>query len=295
VPAPRVALAWDEPASVASAGAWRYLLERKLGYPLAPVRVRDLGSPWLDQFNVLILPHAEDYRQAMGEGATRNLRRWVSRGGTLVGIGGALEYLAAADLLAIRPELRAVREDSEHDVSEREALKGKSGTPDDGGPESEKDDESGPVPGSIISGDEEYRAAIRPEEERPEAIPGVLVKASVDADHWLSAGLPAQLPFMVAGHHMFTPLRLDKGINVLSFLAADELVAGGHLWQEARMQLARKPAVVVQTHERGQVIGFVADPAFRGIMDGLDVLVANALFFGPAMAGPVPAPPVQGR
>jgi len=100
---------------------------------------------------------------------------------------------------------------------------------------------------------------------------------------------------MLTGHRIFTPLRLDKGTNVARFLDAEELVAAGHLWQEARRQLAFKPAVIVQAQDRGQVVGFAADPSFRGMMDALDVLVANAVFFGPAAAGPVPPPPADRR
>ena len=288
VSAPRVALAWDAPTAVSSAGAWRYLLERKLGYPVAPVRVRDLGSPWLDQFDVLVLPEGDGYPRALNEDAGDNLKRWVRRGGTLIAVGAAVEYLAGLELLSIRPELRADAGDEAPGAEAKPAADGKG--------DDEQEAASDPVPGTLISGDDAYRSAVRPEEERPREVPGVLVRAAVDADHWLSAGLPDRLPFMMAGHHIFTPLRLDKGTNVVSFAEAETLVAAGHLWEEARAQLARKPAVVVQAHERGHVIGFAADPAFRGMMDGLDVLVANAVFFGPAVSEPVPpAPPVAAR
>ena len=60
-------------------------------------------------------------------------------------------------------------------------------------------------------------------------------------------------------------------------------------------QLAFKPAVVAQPTGRGLVIGFVVDPAFRGMMDGLDVLVANAVFLATGTAVPVPPPPPLNR
>ena len=76
VRAPHVALAWDEPTVAGSAGAWRYLLERKLGYPVAPVRVRDLGSRWLDQFDVLVLPDGEGYAAAPWLRSVRHSSTW---------------------------------------------------------------------------------------------------------------------------------------------------------------------------------------------------------------------------
>jgi hypothetical protein len=236
-----------------------------------------------------VLPEGEDYADALGEQRGDNLVRWVKAGGTLVTVGAAVEYAAAAELLAVRPEQRAAPE--EPDASESEPADSKPLDKPANGRAAEAEDDALAVPGTILADEAAYRAAIRPEQEPPRFVPGVLVQASLDPDHWLSVGLPERLSFMVTGQHIFTPLKLDQGTNVAVFRSADTLVAGGRLWEETRRQLARKPAVMSQAQRRGQVIGFAADPSFRGMMDGLDVLVANALFFGPAAAEPVPAPP----
>jgi hypothetical protein len=89
---------------------------------------------------------------------------------------------------------------------------------------------------------------------------------------------------LLTGSAIFTPIKRDKGANVLRFAAADELIASGHLWEENRRQLAYKPFVVVQRHGRGLVIAFTADPSFRAYIRGLDVLLLNALFRAPAHA-----------
>ena len=52
------------------------------------------------------------------------------------------------------------------------------------------------------------------------------------------------------------------------------------------MFLAYKPLLMEQRHGRGRVIGFTVGPNFRAYMDGLNVLFLNALFRGPAHAGP---------
>jgi hypothetical protein len=54
---------------------------------------------------------------------------------------------------------------------------------------------------------------------------------------------------------------------------------------ESRLR-AYKPAVIVQNHGRGLVVGFAADPNFRAYLDGLNVLFLNAVFRGPARARP---------
>ncbi|MEQ9004271.1 MAG: M14 family metallopeptidase [Pseudomonadales bacterium] len=286
--APRIALAWGEPATVTDTGALRYAVERKLGYPLTPVRTADLASPWLDQFDVLVLPDGDDYAKALPAEAADNLGRWVRRGGTLVGIGGALAYLGseAVGLLASRPELRAAPDsgDSEPPVAGPGVAAGS-------GSAAAAPEEDGPVPGTILATEADLDRAVAAKEAAPPEISGVLLQAVTDDDHWLAMGLPARLPIMFSGARVFTPLPLDKGTNALRFAAAERLVLAGYLWTSVRPQLAFKPAAMVQPEGRGQVIAFVADPAFRGVMDGLDVLLANALLLGPAMASPVPPAP----
>jgi hypothetical protein len=56
------------------------------------------------------------------------------------------------------------------------------------------------------------------------------------------------------------------------------------MWEQNRKQLAYKPFIVVERAGRGSVVGFTADPNFRGYMDGLNMLFLNAVFRGPAHA-----------
>lgn len=56
------------------------------------------------------------------------------------------------------------------------------------------------------------------------------------------------------------------------------------MWDEYRKQLAYKPFEVVEREGRGFVVGFTANPAFRAYMDGLDLLLVNAVFRGLAHA-----------
>ncbi len=291
---PHVALAWDTPTEPTSAGAWRYVLERKLDYPVAPVRIRDLDSAWLDQFDVLVLPASSGYAGVLSEEAVANLQRWVRRGGTLIAVADAVEFLATLEtpLLDTAPEWRVA--DGAAEPAAAVDGTGDAGAPAEPAATTGEDDGRGPVPGVVLDAGT-VAEAVRPEEERPPAVPGVLVHAEVDPDHWLGAGLPARLPLMLTGDRIFTPLALDKGTNVLRFAAADQLTAGGRLWDGAAAQLAFKPAVVAQPTGRGLVIGFVVDPAFRGVMDGLDILVANAVFLATGSAGPVPVPPPLDR
>ena len=121
----------------------------------------------------------------------------------------------------------------------------------------------------------------------PDSVAGVLVNADVDPDHWLGAGVAPTLKVLIRGSDIYTPMRIDKGVNVARFRGADELLASGYIWEQNRKQLAYKPFVVAQKNGKGYVIGFTQDPNVRAYLDGLNVIFMNAIFRGAAHARPV--------
>ena len=69
---------------------------------------------------------------------------------------------------------------------------------------------------------------------------------------------------------------------MLRFAAADDLIASGYVWDENRRQLAFKPYLMAQPTGRGVTIAFAHDPATRAYLDGLDLLIANAVLIAPS-------------
>jgi len=263
---PNVALAWDRPVSSSSAGWARFVLEREFSYPVTALRAQSLASADLSRFQTLILPEGlgEGYSQTFGARGTQRLKDWVGAGGTLVGIGSAVSYLAdpKVKLLAMTQE-----------EAPREAKPAKK-------PEAEE----ARTPGKLLATEEDYKKAIQAESELPDRTLGVMARARLDPDHWLTAGLGETVNALVSGRLIFTPIKLDKGVNAAVFLGPDRLLASGYLWEENRKQLAYKPLLVVQREGRGLVIGFTADPNFRAYMDGMNMLFVNAVLRGPAHA-----------
>ncbi len=263
---PRVALAWDRPTRSTSAGSTRFVLERQFGYPVTPIRTSRLAGADIGSFDVLILPEGS-YASFFGENAVEKLKNWVRAGGTLIGLGGALEFLTdeKVGLLAVSREDKAPAKDTEKGSTKADAEKAKS---------------------TILATEADYLEAIKPSSEPPDRVPGVVAKASLDQDHWMAAGMEGTVNAMVRGRNIYSPITMDKGVNAAVFLGPDELLASGYLWEENRKQLAYKPLVIVQEHGRGLVVGFTADPNYRAFMDGTNVLFLNAVFRGPARARP---------
>jgi hypothetical protein len=259
---PRVAMAWDEGVSQLSAGALRFVLERRLGLPVTPIRTRRLARAELDDYDVLLVPEG-DPAAVLGEAGGGTIRDFVRRGGVLVAVGESLDAFSRGDapLIAVR----------------REAALGRNP-----GAAGEKREEPSLAAAVEIASEAQYREVIKDQRALPDPLPGALLNVVAERDHFLSAGYDDGGVVLASGRQIFAPLDRAVGVNVLRFAAAGSLVASGHVWDENRRQLAYKPYLMAQPQGRGLVIGFAHDPATRAYLDGLDLLIANAVLVAPA-------------
>jgi hypothetical protein len=276
---PKVAIAWDDPTAPSSAGQARFVIERQFDFPVTAIRTSRIAKANLSNYDVLVLPEAygDGYADVLGESGTENLRDWVKKGGVLIALGSANRYLADAniDLLSIRRE-NAVADDDDDD--------------EEGSSEASGDDDEQPeatVAGRNLSSLSDYDKSIVPESALPDSLAGALIRADVVPEHWLAAGVASSLNVLARNTGIYTPIRLDSGVNVARFSAPDNVLASGYIWEENRQQLAFKPFAVVQPSGRGFVIAFTQDPTYRAYMDGLNVIFMNAIFRGAAHARPL--------
>ncbi|MEO0437804.1 MAG: M14 family metallopeptidase [Pseudomonadota bacterium] len=266
---PRIAMAWDEPTSSYSAGNFRYVVERKFAYPVTAIRTSQLAGADLSRFQVVVLPDSyQGYADTMSDGAITELREWVERGGVLITLARATRLLADPDneFLASRREYRIAALDGDEDS------------------ESDKHDEAR-VQGTELD-KESLSKALAPIDSDPASLGGAQLRVSVDPDHWLTAGVASQLTVLARTADVYTPLRLNDGVNAALFAGADDIVASGHIWDSNRRQMAYKPFVMTSSLGRGQLVAFTQDPTVRAYQDGLNVIVANAIFRASAHARP---------
>lgn len=281
---PAIAMLWDAPTSSASAGQTRFVLERQYGYPVTVVRTSSMGVLDLDRFQVLILPSG-GYIGALSPIVTERIKNWVREGGVLVGIGAAVSYLSSPQVGLLGVAQEGLAQDSGRPADAAKPAAGGAVTtptappatgPAPSGPAASA--AAGPAPGKIFTSMQDYEKAIRAERELPDSVAGVLVRAKVDPENWITAGLPETLYVLVDGRAIYSPARIDRGANPILYAGPSELVASGYLWEENRKQLAYKPFLTTQSEGRGIVVGFTSDPNFRAYMDGLNVAFLNAVF-----------------
>jgi len=287
---PAILLAWDRPTSATSAGTVRFVLERQFGYPVTVIRTQQLGGADLSKFQVVILPEGgggEGYAGVLGANGIRRLREWVQSGGTLIGIGSALTFMAANGMMAVSQEnLPAPAAGS----GGRGGAGATGGTTGGGGGRGAGGGSGGGepparVPGKLYATGEDLEKDTQPESQAPWPAHGFLAQAKVDQEHWITVGVPESVHAMVSGSSIFTPIKQDRGVNAVVYSGADQVMASGYSWEEFRKQLAYKPLLIVQRDGRGNEIGFTADPNYRAYMDGLNLLFINAVFRGPAHSG----------
>jgi hypothetical protein len=257
---PRVAVAWDDGISQLSAGALRYVLEQRIGLPVTPIRTARLARADLSQYDVVLVPEG-DPSGVLGEGGQRALRSFVQRGGVLVAIGDSLETFSsgANPLLAVKREAALGRDPGDADEDKGELAEA-----------------------VAITNDAEYREAIKDKAALPDTLPGALLNVVGEPDHFLSAGYDDGAVVLATGTQIFTPVGRDKGVNVMRFAAPSNLIASGYVWDENRRQMAYKPYLMAQPQGRGLVIGFAHDPSTRAFLEGLDLLIANAVLVAPS-------------
>jgi Zinc carboxypeptidase len=282
---PSILLAWDRPTNGTSAGQARWVLEREFGYPVTVIRTQQMGGIDLGKFQVVILPEGAAYADTLGANGVRRLHEWVQSGGTLIGLGSALNFMAANQMMAIQQE-NAPGSQAGGTGGGRGGRGAAAAAPTAAAtPAAEGRGGSARVPGHLIASEEDFEKTVQPDTQGPSSAHGFLARARVDQEHWITSGVPETVYAMVSGSTIFTPIKEDRGVNAAVYAPADQVMASGYSWDEYRRQLAFKPLVVVQRDGRGNEIGFTTDPNYRGCLDGMNLLFINAVFRGPAHSG----------
>lgn len=265
---PKIVMAYNAPTSSLSAGATRFILERKYGYPVTIMHTGHIRSADLSKYNVVILPDTwGGYDQDLGETGARQLKDWVQKGGTLITIGGGTQWLTGekVGLLGTSRELKGGKPEKSAEAEEKPDQKKKS--------DERKPDISKPF---------DVEKEVQPEKELPPSVAGAIVRVSLDQDHWLTNGYDSDANVMVSSRNIITPVKLDKGTNVALYMPEDKLLLSGFIWEESRKQIPNKAYLIHQGLGRGHVVAFAEDPNFRALFDGLNILFLNGVFFGPA-------------
>jgi len=245
---PKVGVVAGEGVSSTSYGAHWFFLEQTLGLPFHAINLSSLGNVDLTDFDVLVFPEGRGMQRVLGERGSTALEEWVRAGGTLVAVGSSAEAMGR-DLGELK--LRSAEEDE-------------------------------------LEKDEELAKALRTREERKDdrwaqAVPGTILKASLDGGHPLAAGGSADglvdEMFVLSRGRAFEP---SDGFESVVFFPQDLQKISGVISDENLDRLGQSTWLAQVGVGRGSLILFVEDPLFRMFWYSGFQLYANALLMGPA-------------
>lgn len=308
---PRVAILTNWPVQSTGYGHIWYQLDRVYGVPLTLLDVQTLGYYDLRRYNVIVVPPGGPALGALLKTHGNRLSAWVRSGGTLIAAGSSAAAFARADMKLSSVRLRRdvlealpqykhaiAKELSARDISiDTEALwtvSGKSATEpprvSPKAPGGKRTAQAGgakastPAKNTALKGKDALTA--HDAWMRRFAPQGVMLRAFVDMNAWLTFGYEGELPVFVQGSQVL--MSKAPVTTAVRLAAGDNLRLAGLLWPEARTRLATSAYATVESIGAGQLVLFANPPAHRAHYIGTARLLLNAVVYGPSLGASQP-------
>jgi len=282
---PKIAIVGGSPTSFYSFGAVWHLIDSKFQIPFSILEADNFTHTDLRKYNVIILPSAwggtENYKRVFGDGGIDKLENWIEDGGTIIGIETGTHFLTdtTVAISSLRQKRQVLKDLDKYENALKNSMNAESldidslviweGT-------------SQKTPKTIEKTElslEEWKA--KDKLARKLSPRGMLMKATVDKDHWLSFGCEDYIVPMV--NTSVALLSKEPGVAVARFSDENDIRVSGLLWPEARQRWAKTVYASREGYGNGQVILFATDPNFRGYFHNTERLFLNALLLGPGM------------
>jgi hypothetical protein len=235
-------LVGDGISSLGVGEIWHFF-EQQIGYPITLINVRNLKQVSWKDINVLILPDG-NYDCLNDKTTASRLKDWVSSGGRLIALQGALAQLAAGDWGI---HLKKGKEEENKDNKDND-----------------KD---------LYSAVKPY--ANRERESVRQFIPGAIYKVQLDSTHPLAFGYTDRYYTLKQDDNIYEFLE-DDGWNV-GILKKDNYLSG-FVGVETRARLKDGLLFGVKDIGNGKLVMLADDPLFRSFWENGKLLFSNAVF-----------------
>jgi hypothetical protein len=236
----KVAMFTGEGVGSLAAGEVWYYFEQVLNYPVTLINAADAGRMNWSNYDVVILPDG-GYRFLSEKASADALKAWVTAGGKLIAMEGAVNGLSKLDW--------AVKAKKSEDSNTKEKDK------------------------------DPYTALRRYDDREREALkeytPGSIYKVELDNTHPLAFGYPAYYHTLKMDNNQYEFLKED-GWNV--GVVKKEGPVSGFVGANLAKRLRNHLVFGVQEIGRGTVTYFTDDVLFRSFWENGKLLFANAVF-----------------
>ncbi len=250
---PRIAMLTDVPVSPNDFGELWFMFDREYELPFTAIRTADLASVDLSNYDVLLMPDGR-YPGVIDSGLVAEVKRWVSRGGVLIGIENGARFLTKNQSGLTSILLETDRKESEKSKEETEEEKKKQ---------------------EIVK-----RQTVHEKEksDRLARIPGTVFRALVDTTHVIGFGYDREV-------HVFkgdgpSLLLSEKAHSVVRFAPGAGSISG-YSPKERTQKIADSGFILDFPIGRGHIILAAENLTFRMFWTGHQKMLLNAVFFLP--------------
>ncbi len=283
---PRIALVTGNPVNYTSIGSLWFTIDKQLEIPHSLLELNDVLFSDISKYNVLVLPDVwgGQLGARLGQQGKQKLTNWMRDGGTLVLMGSSAVWAAdsTTGLSQVRLKRQMLDKLAKYDRAVSRELAAEAPDidtialwhPELVKEKINKNDDSPKAKGKTGKEAEEYDQWSRRFYPR-----GVIMRAEIEQEDWLSFGMNEQVPVMVYTSYAFLSSAPVK--TTARFAEKNKIRLSGLLWPEAQQ---RWGTTAYATHERigkGQLILFASNPNFRAYWYGTRRMFANAILYGP--------------
>ncbi|WP_436517553.1 M14 family metallopeptidase [Ekhidna sp. To15] len=241
---PKIALLGGDGTSSLAFGATWHFMEQELEYPITILGTDYFGRVSLSEYDVIIMQSG--WYSSFGEREMKKLIEWVSEGGKLIAIDGALSKLKDTDYSS----LSAYATDAEKKEAEKIG--------------NERDEKA-----RLVAFENQEREFIKG------FSPGAIYKVKMDKTHPLAFGYGDLYYTLKTGSRRVAYL---DGNNVGIVVGKEDLLSG-FAGQYAKEDMAETLVFGVESKGRGQIVHIVDNPLFRSFWQNGKLLMVNAMFF----------------
>ncbi|PPK86628.1 zinc carboxypeptidase [Neolewinella xylanilytica] len=253
---PRVAMLVDEPFDTYTSGQIYFLFDWETQLPVTRIRtsvLRQTAVPKFGQrygyadlfdYDVVVLPDANNLEEVFDKEQRRVLMDWITAGGTLVTVGETAEFFTTSNDFTDQ-QLNV----ADRDTSERASLL----------PFAERTDYYG-----------------------KKNIPGSALRASLDTTHPLAFGMQPEVYTLKFGSSSLEPEPGLQTVGRYT-ADSTRLLAAGYAPREAINRLAGNAWAGVRQIGQGQLVYLLDNPHYRMFWRGPSRLMQNAVMMVPGM------------
>ena len=242
--APKIAALVGDQTSSLSAGATWHFFEQQLKYPITQIGTDYFKSVDLSNYDVLIVP--EGRYQLFNEDVLKSVKEWISNGGRLILLSGALNAFSDKEGFALK---KYATEDAKKEAEKKE-----------------KEQQAKDV---LVPYDDAERNSIS------NTISGAIYKVTLDKSHPLAFGLGDTYYTLKTNELYFDYLQQAWNVGVIKGKAKPVQGFAGY---QINKKMDNSFVFGVEDKGRGSIVYIVDDPLFRNFWENGKMLFSNAVF-----------------